>query len=101
ERGEGAIADRLFWVTSDRLNRRTCPSENCGIVGQFFFREGVTVHERRNGWARVSQRYDASCVGGRSKYVDAGNANCDPANGISEGKFAEWVSATYLSENRP
>jgi len=90
-----------LWVTSERLNRRTCPSESCGIVGQYFFREAVTIHEQRDGWVRVSQHYDASCVNGKSQYVDVGNAACDPANGIIDGKFAEWVSANYLSESRP
>jgi len=93
--------DERYWVTSERLNRRTCPSESCGVVGQFFFREGVTIHERRDGWARVTQPYDASCVNRRSEYVDIGNAACDPANGITDGQFAEWVSAEYLSEDRP
>lgn len=89
------------WVTSERLNRRTCPSESCGIVGKLFFREGTTILERRDGWARVTEPYYASCVNGRSEYVDTGNAACDPANGITDGKFAEWVSVEYLSDIRP
>ncbi|MDP3194545.1 hypothetical protein [Tabrizicola sp.] len=93
--------DGKFWVTSERLNRRTCPSNSCGVVGQFFFREGTSVLERRDGWARVTKSYDASCVNGRSQYVDTGNASCDPANGIIDGQFAEWVSAEYLSDVRP
>jgi len=66
--------DERLWVTSKRLNRRTCPSESCGVLGRLFFREGVTVHDKRDGWARITQTYDASCVGGRSEYVDTGNA---------------------------
>lgn len=93
--------DGKFWVTSERLNRRTCPSDSCGVVGQFFFREGTTILERRDGWARVTEPYDASCANGRSEYVDTGNAACDPANGINDGKFAEWVSVRYLSDTRP
>lgn len=62
--------DNRQWVTSERLNRRTCPSESCGVVGQFFFREGVTIYETRDGWARVTEPYDASCASGRSEYVD-------------------------------
>lgn len=92
--------NKRLWVTSERLNRRTCPSESCGVVGQLFFREGVFVHEQRDGWARITQPYDASCVGGRSEYIDAGNAVCDDANGIANGQFAEWVSMEYLSETR-
>ncbi len=99
--GTATEDDGKFWVISERLNRRTCPSDSCGVVGQFFFREGATILERRDGWARVTEPYDASCVNGRSQYVDTGNASCDPANGISDRKFAEWVSAKYLSETRP
>ncbi len=90
-----------YWVTSDRLNRHTCPSTDCGIVGQLFFREGTDVFEDKDGWARVSQYYDASCANGRSEYVDSGDSRCDPENGIVDGKFAEWVEADFLSENRP
>ena len=89
------------WVTSDRLNRRTCPSTDCGIVGQFFFREGTDVFEDKDGWARVSRYYDASCANGRSEYVDSGDSRCDPENGIVDGKFSEWVFADFLSEDRP
>lgn len=98
-----AASDRnqRLWVTSERLNRRTCASESCGVVGRLFFREGVTVHEEHGGWARISQLYEASCVGGRSEYVDMGNAACDDANGIVDGQLAEWVSLEYLSETRP
>lgn len=90
-----------LWVTSERLQRHSCPSESCGIVGQLFFREAATVLERKGGWARISKRYDASCSGGRSEYVDKGNAECSAANGIVDGKFAEWVRAEHLSANRP
>ena len=71
------------------------------MVGQFFFREGMDVFERRDGWARVTDYYDASCANGRSEYVDSGNSQCVSDNGITEGKFAEWVSAEFLSETRP
>lgn len=95
-----ADADRL-WVTTPRLERRTCPSQRCGVVGQLFFREAATVLERRGEWARITRSYDAACEGGRSRYVDTGNAACAPANGITDGRFAEWVLAGSLSSNRP
>jgi hypothetical protein len=95
-----AIAQQM-WVTSDTLNRRTCPGTHCGAVGKLFFRESATIYERRNGWGRVSKYYDASCVGGRSEYVDSGNAACDPSNGIVDGKFAEWISIEFVSADRP
>ncbi|UWQ94019.1 SH3 domain-containing protein [Rhodobacteraceae bacterium M385] len=90
-----------YWVISDRLNRRTCASQNCGVVGQLFFREGVVVLEQNEGWARITQPYDAACVGGQSSYVDSGNGACEIANGITDGAFAEWVSLAYLSQTRP
>lgn len=95
-----AGSERL-WVTSQRLDRRTCPSERCGVVGQLFFREAANVLERRGGWARITNPYHAGCEGGRSANVDRGNAACDTENGITDGKFAEWVLAASLSPNRP
>jgi len=59
------------------------------------------VAEVKGDWARVSKRYDASCAGGKSAYVDEGNASCTADNGIKGGQFAEWVEAKYLSPNRP
>lgn len=90
-----------LWVTTPRLERRTCPSERCGVVGQLFFREAANVVERRGQWARITQPYDAGCEGGRSIYVDTGNAACAEENGITDGRFAEWVLAANLSPNRP
>ena len=84
-----------YWVTSDRLNRHTCPSTDCGIVGQLVFREGADVFEDKDGWARISQHYDASCANGRSEYVDSGDSRCAPENGIVDGKFAEWVETDF------
>src|SRR3546814_10820072 len=71
-----ALASEAFWVTADRLNARTCPSTECGVVSQKFFREAVTIYERRDGWARITGYYDAACVGGVSEYVDEGTAFC-------------------------
>jgi len=96
-----AYASETAWVTSDRLNRRTCPDTSCGVVGQLFYREGVQIKEERGGWARITKYYDASCYLGKSEYVDAGNATCAPSNGISDGKLAEWVSLKYLAASRP
>jgi len=90
-----------FWVTAERINRYTCPSESCGIVGTLSFREAATVQERKGEWARVSRIYHASCVSGRSEFVDKGNAACVPENGIVDGRFGEWVQSNYLSATRP
>ena len=89
------------WVTTGRLNRRTCPKVSCGSVGVYFLGDGVQTYEQRNGWVRVSRRYDASCFNGKSEYVDSGNDACSEGNGIVDGQFAEWVSAAYLSSEQP
>lgn len=99
--GVPAQADEQMWAASDRVNRRTCPSTECGIVGQLFFREAAVVSELREGWARISKYYDGSCNGGRSDYVDSGNAACTASNGFDGSMFAEWVSVDLLVAERP
>jgi len=99
--GAPVQADEQMWAASDRVNRRTCPSTECGIVGQLFFRESAVVLERRGTWARISKYYDGSCTGGRSDYVDSGNAACTAANGFDGVQFAEWVSLDLLVADRP
>lgn len=96
-----APGGRDLWVTSDRLNRRTCPSTQCGVVGRLFFREKAVVLEESNGWGRVTNYYPAECRDGRIEYVDEGNAACSPDNGVRDGRIAEWVSLRFLSARRP
>ncbi len=96
-----AFAGDDFWVTANELNRRTCPSEECGIVGKLLFREKVQVHEEKDGWVRISKFYDGACNNGRSSFVEEGNDTCSPDNGITEGKLAEWVAKDHLSSTRP
>lgn len=96
-----SLAQQSMWVNVDTLNRRTCPSEGCGAVGRIFFGQKVEVYETSGEWARVSQPYDASCVAGRSLYVDSGPTGCEPRNGIIDGKFAEWVAKQYLTSTEP
>jgi hypothetical protein len=90
-----------LWVTSERLEQRTCPSDKCGIVGQLYFREAATPLETKGEWVRITKRYDAACENDKSQYVDKGNAECVESNGIVDGKFAEWVRAKNLSKERP
>ncbi len=96
-----ASASEDLWVTVDRLNRRTCPSTACGVVGQLFYRAKATIFERQGEWGRITKYYDAACSGGRSAYVDEGNAACAAENGIQDGKFAEWISMKFLASTRP
>lgn len=90
-----------MWVTTDRADRRTCPSAECGTVGNLFYREAASVFETKNGWARVTKYYAVPCTAGRFDYVKSGKADCSPANGIVDGKVAEWVRLDRLSRNRP
>jgi hypothetical protein len=90
-----------MWVTTDRADRRTCPSPECGTVGDLFFREAADVLETRAGWARITRYYPAQCTGGRSEYVKAGRADCSPANGIKDGMMAQWVRLDRLAKTRP
>lgn len=71
------------------------------MVGNFYYGERVVPLETSDGWVRVSRYYDASCVDGRSEYVDTGNAQCVQSNGMTDGQFAEWVEQTSLSSTQP
>ena len=94
-------AQKNAWVSVDSLNRRTCPSSSCGIVGILKYREKVTISERKKGWVRITKYYDAACSNGYSQYVDEGNKVCKPSNGIKNGIFAEWVFAKHLVNKQP
>ena len=98
---EEAVSDQRLWVTSQRLARHTCPSNACGVVGELSYREAATPLETRDGWVRISGPVYAACTNGRSDYVDMGNDQCNRNNGITDGFYAEWVEAAYLSPDRP
>jgi len=93
-----ATAQERMVVQADDAKRRTCPSEQCGIVGRFFSGESVPVYERADGWSRVSRYYTAGCHDGRSSFVEVGHSECTKANGIVQGEFAEWVKSAFLAE---
>lgn len=97
----GETTEQAMWVSSDRAERRTCPSTSCGEVGRLFHRERVVVLEQRDGWVRITEPYSASCVNGRSEYVETGQAECTEANGISNGEFSEWVALSDLATEQP
>lgn len=98
---DGGDPPGKLWNTKQYADRRTCPSEKCGVLGQLVFREAADPIERRNSWVRTTKYYDGSCVDGRSEYVKKGNAACTAANGFKDGRVAEWVRADQLSEKRP
>lgn len=96
-----ADAETRMWINTDSSRRRTCPSIECGVVGRFYFRESVVVHETVDGWSRVSGYYSAGCREGRSAFVDFGRDDCSRSNGIEGGEFAEWVKSDFLTSQRP
>lgn len=89
------------WVIEQHAERYTCPSDDCGAIGELYFRQQVEVHEVTNGFARISDPYDAACENGISAYVDSGPANCQMSNGIREGRLSEWIEAAALSSLQP
>lgn len=99
--GTSAWAEMRMWVAVDGLKRYTCPSEECGVTGRFFFRESLLVHETRKEWSRVTHFRTAGCDDGRSAYVEFGPDECSADNGIIQGEYAEWVRSEYLAERLP
>lgn len=96
-----SLADTRKWVAVEDLERHTCPSDDCGVVGRFFFRESVPVFETQADWSRVSMNKTAACFDGVSLYVETGPDQCSEQNGIREGEFAEWVRTEYLADLEP
>jgi hypothetical protein len=90
-----------MWVAVDDGKRRSCPSMECGIVGELFFRESVVVYEAREEWSRLSGYSNAGCYEGRSAFVQSGRDDCSEGNGISDGKFAVWVRSDFLTSQKP
>jgi hypothetical protein len=95
------VASNKLWNTKQYADRHSCPSDRCGVVGRLVFREAAEPLERKSGWVRTTKYYDAACEGGESQYVKTGNRACTSANGITDGKFAEWVREDQLSKTRP
>jgi hypothetical protein len=71
-----------FVVTADSLNVRLAANETGKIADKLYQQEKVEVFEVNNGWARISEYYDAEIDG-------------------QPGKVARWVFAMHLSAPRP
>jgi hypothetical protein len=71
-----------FVVTADSLNVRLAANAQGKIAGKLYQQEKVEVFEVHNGWARISEYYDAQIDG-------------------QPGKVARWVFAMHLSAPRP
>ena len=96
-----AAAADTYWVASEYVDRRTCPSQACGSVGYLRFKDKVEARETKTGWVRISNQYGAMCSDGRSELVESGNDECTPRNGITKGVFSEWVPVQRLSRTLP
>lgn len=94
-------AESRMWVSGENAKRRSCPSMECGIVGRLFYRETVIVYETDDVWSRVSGYSTAGCYEGESTFVQSGRNDCSEENGISNGKFAEWVRSDFLVSKKP
>lgn len=88
------------WVTSDRLDLRSCPDESCGLSTRLIFREIAEVEEVQNGWGRVSRYINAPCESGRTSYL-TGRDTCTSENGFVDGRYAQWAKLEFLSPQRP
>lgn len=96
-----AVGTREMWVSAERLNIRSCPSEKCGRTGWLLSGNKLTIYEERNGWGRISEPMDAICESGVSGQIDDGDRRCVPENGVTDNKITRWVSLRHLSETPP
>lgn len=71
-----------YFVSANRLSVRLGPSPEASITSTFNRKQKVEVFEIKNGWARVSRYYDGTVEG-------------------KSGEVARWVSAKYLSSDKP
>lgn len=94
-------AENRMWVAGENAKRRSCPSMECGIVGMLFYRETVIVYETDHEWSRITGYSNAGCYKGVSTFVESGRNDCSKENGISNGKFAEWVRSDFLAPAKP
>ena len=101
EDNSGKGPAEAFWVNRDGVEKHSCPSAGCGVVGRLSFRDPVALHGSDGAWVRISEARKALCVNGRTRIIREGNDRCDPANGIYSGVFYEWIPAEYLSKTLP
>lgn len=76
------MSSQLFLVTTPTLNVRLAANTNGGVVSKLHRGQEVEVFEVDEGWARISEYYDAV------------------SEGLS-GKVARWVFAEFLSAKPP
>ncbi len=77
-----AVSVGDYYVSANRLSVRLGSDTNASITNTLERKQKVQVFEIKNGWARVSKYYDGQIEG-------------------KSGQVARWVSAKYLSINKP
>lgn len=77
-----ATAPGSYYVSATRLNVRLSPLSSGKITNLLDRGARVDVLEVKSGWARISKYYDGSIEG-------------------VKGKVARWVSARFLSKDKP
>lgn len=90
-----------MWVTSERLNIRSCPSESCGRTGWVTEGNRIEILEEKDGWGRIDEPVPALCENGTTSMIDDGNKSCSLDNGIVNGMITRWVSLKFLSASKP
>ena len=94
-------AAREMWVTSERLDIRSCPNTKCGRTGWLLSGNRVEILEETNGWGRISEPLIALCEDGITFQIDDGNNRCDAENGIVDDMITKWVEMAHLTSSKP
>ncbi|RMH83377.1 SH3 domain-containing protein [Pseudomonas sp. AOB-7] len=71
-----------YFASADSLKELLAPAANAAVTNTIYKGQSVEVFEVKNGWARVSKYYDGAIEG-------------------TSGQVARWVSAQYLSDEKP
>lgn len=94
-------AGREMWVTSERLDIRSCPSTKCGRTGWALSGNKIEIFEEKSGWGRISEPVIALCEDGVTFQIDDGNNRCDVENGIVDNMITRWVEMAHLTSSKP
>lgn len=96
-----SVDGQEMWVTSERVNIRSCPMETCGRTGGAQQGYRILILEERDGWGRIDEPIPAMCENGTTWLIDDGDKRCLPENGVVDGMMARWVNLKFLSTDKP
>ena len=77
-----------YYVNADNLNVRLCPDPTCPVTNRIYRRQQVEVYENNDGWARISEYYDADVE--RAEFPN-----------LRGELVARWVWDEYLAKTQP